>query len=456
MKKFVLACLILMTAFALAFTGCQKKESGASASDGKAVAPSGVTLKVLHYFDMTSANSAISETEVWQKFKDAHPNITIEREDLFNDPFHNKVEAYAASGNLPDVMYAWPSGRSTTLYTNRLLKDLTPLIQKDGLAAFYHPLALTPSQFANNYVGILSLGLTSSHAFFVNNAVLKDAGLTPAKTYAELVAQVPVLKAKGYETVLMANQDTWVMQSCLFSLLAGRFGGEGWDQKILNGQAKFTDPDFVNALKFVKQLYDDGVLSKSTLTTDYGTVTGLFATKRGAYLIDGDWRVGAFITDKSTGQALIPPADQENILITIFPDIEGAKLNKSTSGILGTGYGIRADIPAGSAQEAAAWELVKWLAGKEVETWQVSTGGVSTPSRLDVDVSSLPLEPMQKAITSLTKEYSASTAVIDGVFAGPVYTPLNDGLQAIGMGTQTPEQVAKATQDAFDAWKASN
>ncbi|MDR2448103.1 MAG: extracellular solute-binding protein [Treponema sp.] len=456
MKKFVLACLILTAVFAVVFTGCQKKESAASApASGEQAASGGVTLKVLNYFDMTSANSAAAETEVWQKFKDAHPNIIIEREDLFNDPFHNKVEAYVASGNLPDVMYAWPSGRSTSLYSNRQLKDLTPLIQKDGLAASYYPVAFTPSQFANDYVGILTLGITSSHAFYVNNAVLKDAGLTPAKTYAELVAQVPVLKAKGYETVLMANQDTWVMQSCLFSLIAGRFGGEGWHQKILNGEAKFTDPDFVNALKFVKQLYDDGVLSKSTLTTDYGTVIGLFAAKKGAYLIDGDWRVGAFITDQSTGQALISPADQEDILITVFPDIEGAKLNKSTSGILGTGWGIRADIPAGSAQEAAAWELVKWLAGKEVQTWQVKTGGVSTPSRLDVDASSLSLEPMQKAITGLTKEYNVSTSVIDGVFEGPVYTPLNDGLQAIGMGIQTPEQVAQATQDAFDAWKAS-
>ncbi|MDR0786155.1 MAG: extracellular solute-binding protein [Treponema sp.] len=428
----------------------------AAALNGEQPVMLSVMLRVLNYYDLTSGNWFLdAETEVWQKFKADHPNITIEREDLsIYDPFHNKVEAYAASGNLPDVLYAWPSGRSTTLYRNRLLKDLTPLVQKDGLSAYYHPLALTPSQFANNYVGILSLGLTSSHAFYVNNAVLKDAGLTPAKTYAELAAQVPVLKAKGYETVLMANKDTWVMQACLFSLIAGRFGGEGWDQKILNGQAKFTDPDFVNALRFVKQLYNDGVLSKSTFTTDYGTVTELFASKKGAYLIDGDWRVGAFITDQSTGQALISPADQEDILITVFPDIESAKLNKSTSGILGTGWGIRADIPEGSAQEAAAWELVKWLTGKEVQLWWVETGYISTPSRNDVDLSSL--EPMQKAIARLPKEYSTSTSVIDGVFAGPVYTPLNDGLQAIGMGIQTPAQVAKAVQDAFDAWKASN
>ncbi|MDR2193637.1 MAG: extracellular solute-binding protein [Treponema sp.] len=454
MKKFVLTCFIFTAVFAVVITGCQKKAAPVAGSAEQA-APSVVTLKVLNYFDMTSPNAITSDQEVWEKFKTAHPNIKIEREDLYNDPFHNKVEAYAASGNLPDVMYAWPSGRSTTLYANRLLKDLTPLIQKDSLAASYRPLALDPSQFAGNYVGILSVGLTSTHAFYVNNAVLRDAGLTPAKTYAELVAQVPVLKAKGYETVLMANADTWVMQSCLFSLIAGRFGGEDWHQKILSGQTKFTDPDFIAALNFVKKLYDDGVLSKSSLSTGYGEIPGLFANNKGAYLIDGDWRVGAFTTDKSSGQALISPENQNDISLTVFPDIEGAKLNRSTSGVLATGWGIRADIPEGSELEAAAWELVKWLVGKEVQTFQVETGAVSSPSRTDIDTASLPLEPMQKAIIALPAQYDVSTAVIDGVFAGDVYTPLNDGLQAIGMGTQSPEEVAQATQNAFDAWKAA-
>lgn len=451
MKKFFLAFLALAVSMGIVLTGCQKKKESAPAASP---AEQKITLKVLNYYDLTSANAAEGIARVWDAYTASHPNVVIEREDLFNDPFHNKVEAYAASGNLPDVMYAWPSGRSTTLYANRLLKDLIPLIQKDGLTSVYRPLALDPSQFAGGYVGILTQGLTSSHAFYVNKAVLADAGLQPATTYDELKAQVPILKAKGYDTILMANKDTWVMQSCLFSLIAGRFGGAGWEQKILSGQAKFTDSDFLNALQFVKQLYDDKVLSQDTLTTDYGTVTGLFAQKKGAYLIDGDWRVGAFITDKSSGVALIPPADQENILITVFPDIPGAKLNKSTSGILGTGWGVRADIPSGSPQEAAAWDLVKYLSGKDVLTYQLSVGGIATPSRTDIDTSALPLEPMQKSIIALPAQYTASTAVIDGVFAGPVYTPLNDGLQAIGLGTQTPEQVAKATQDAFDAWKS--
>jgi raffinose/stachyose/melibiose transport system substrate-binding protein len=446
MRK-TLGLLVLIPFIALA--GCSKKNNGASNGDG---------LRVLNYLDLTSANSSDEISRVWEAFSQANPDVKVVREDLFNEPFHNKVEAYAAAGQLPDVIYAWPSGRSTTLHTQKLLKDLTPLIQGEG-AAFsseYLPAALDPAGQGGGYVAILPRAMTSSHAFYVNTEVLRDAGLTPAKTYAELKAQVPVLKAKGYDTVLMANQESWVMQSCLFSLIAGRFGGENWDKAILSGAAKFTDPDFVNALAFIKTMYADGVLSQATLSTDYGSVIGQFGTNRGAYLIDGDWRVGAFITDNSTGQAVIAPDRQENIQITVFPDIAGAKLNGSTSGILGTGWGINASVESGSAKEKAAWDLVKWLSGKEIQTWLLETGGIATPTVTTIDITSLKLEPMQKAISNLGSQYSVTTPVIDGVFHSDVFNPLNDGLQELGLGSKTPEQVAQDVQNAYDNWKKAN
>jgi raffinose/stachyose/melibiose transport system substrate-binding protein len=409
----------------------------------------------LNYFSLGNPGAAEENRLVWQAFERAHPNIRIIREDEFNEPFHHKTESYAAAGQLPDVILVWPSGRSTTLHTRRLLKDLAPLVRRDGLASQYTPVSLDPSMQGAGYLGMITRGMTATNAFYINMEVLRDAGLQPARTYSELKAQVPILRAKGYETVGMANGEIWVMQSCLFSSVAGRFMGEGWEKKIHSGQAKFTDPDFVAALNFIKTMYDDGVLSRATVATDYGSAPGLFATNKSAYYIDGDWRVGDFITDKSTGQALISPARQRDIRITVFPDIDlpGVKFNKSNTVVLATGWGMNAAIPAGSPKEEAAWTLLKWLTGKEVQSFFVETGIFPTPSRTDIDLASLRLEPMQVAVGNLGKEYNISTVVIDAAFEGPVYTPLNDGLQAIGMGTQTPQQVAAATQAAFDAWK---
>ncbi|MDR2898217.1 MAG: extracellular solute-binding protein [Spirochaetaceae bacterium] len=448
-KKVLSVALVLVVAAGVAFAGGSKESS--TAASGKTV------VTVLNYRDLTQANSLDEDVQVWNPYRASNPNVDLRIEDLFNEPFHQKTEAYAAAGQLPDVVYAWPSGRSTTLHQRKLLKDLTPFVKRDGLDKIFVPTALDPAQQGGGYVAILPIGLTSSHAFYVNEKVLRDVGLTPAKTYAELVAQIPVLRAAGKDTILMANVDTWVMQSCLFSLVAGRFGGQGWEQKILSGQAKFTDPDFVNALAFINTMYRDGALAQTTLGTNYGDVLGQFATEQGAYFIDGDWRAGAFITDKSTGEALIAPDYQAaNIRVTVFPDIEGAKLNKSTSGVLGVGFGMSAAIPAGSVKEEAAWQLVKWATGKETTTHRVNTGAIATPARNDIDMSALTLEPIQNEMVNLGSKYNTSTAVIDAVFHSDVFNPLNDGLQEIGMGTKTPEQVAAAVQSAFDTWKASN
>ena len=47
------------------------------------------------------------------------------------------------------------------------------------------------------------------------------------------------------------------------------------------------------------------------------------------------------------------------------------------------------------------------------------------------------------------------TYVLDNVLEASVYLPINVGLQEIGLGLATPEQVAANTQKAYDAWKAA-
>jgi raffinose/stachyose/melibiose transport system substrate-binding protein len=182
-------------------------------------------------------------------------------------------------------------------------------------------------------------------------------------------------------------------------------------------------------------------------------VVGQFASKKGAYLIDGDWRAPVFVTDPSTGQALIPVEQQKDILVTVFPDIPGAKINKSSSAQLAMGWAMSASIPTGSPREEAAWRTIKWLTGKEVQAFMLRVGRISAPTRIDVDVAGIEVEPMVKGVMNLPGQATTLTSVIDNAFHADVWTPINDGLQEIGMGTRTPQQVAQAVQQAFDTWK---
>ena len=411
-----------------------------------------IVLTVLDYQDATAPNTFDDNKIIWEAFEKAHPEIKIEREVLFNEPYHQKAAAYAASGKLPDVIYMFPAGRSSPIHMKHLTKDLTPFLKKDGIYDDYNPACLNPKSQASGYVAEFPMGLTVSHMMYVNTDVLKACGLEIPKTYEELKAQVPVLKAKGYETVIMANMDDWVMQSCLFSTVVGRFGGTEWANTVNKGKAKFTDEFFLNAVKFIKTLYDDGVISSKTLSTPYGDVPGQFAAKKGAYLIDGDWRVGAFITDQSTGKALISVKDQkEKVELINFPEIPGEKFHNTNSGTLGVGYGMNAKIKKGSKKEAAAWELIKWLQSPVVQQRRLDTGN-SFPS-LVRGVSYDGLEPLAAKRAEFYSKAAATTPVFDSDFNADVASVLNRDLQALGLGKITPEDVCKNVQAAYEASK---
>lgn len=406
-----------------------------------------ITLTVLNYLDQSVAGLQREEAEIWEAFTAAYPHIRIEREDLFLEAFHQKTEAYAAAGQLPDVLYMWPGGRSTTLHVNRLVKDLTPLL--GDAADEFSPAALAPQ--AGGYLGMIPIGLTSTHVMFVNTKMLDDLGLAVPETYDDLVAMVPTLRAAGKEVILMGAEDDWVVQSTLFSMIAGRLAGNEFFDAVLAGEAKFTDPPFVNALRFYRQLYDDGVLSLTNLLTSYGEAKPLFASGRAPFLIDGDWATGAFLTDPATGEALIPPEEQYHYMLTVFPAIPGEINSRTTSSLPGTGFGINAAIPAGSAKEQAAWTLVQWLTSERAQQVRLETGA-AFPSRKGV--SSDELEPLAQARALFYGQYGG-TYVLDDIFPSEVYGPINVGLQEIGLGFSTPEEVAAAVQRAFDAWSAA-
>jgi len=459
LKKLVVG-IVLTIAIAGSVFAMPGRDFGARPVDGNSR-----EIRLLNYANMTQANTAADQGWTFGTFREKNPNISLIIEDLFNEPFHQKTEAYSASGNLPDVLYVWPSGRSTSLHQNRQLKDLTRLINRDGLRSVYTQAALDPNN-QSGYLAMIPMAFTNTHIMIVNMEVLNAAGLQPARTYTELKAQVPILRARGYETVIMANESDWVMQSCLFSMIAGRFGGADWHTRILNGQARFTDPDFVNALNFVKTLYDDGVIARSSLGLAYGDGPGVFAAGRGAYFIDGDWSVGNLITDSSTGQALIPPARQGNFRITVFPTIEGAKIpGRTNSAVAGTGWAMSAAIPDNSPREEAAWALIKWLTGREVLTLGLYHAAYANTTRTDVDISALraagytlplSLEPLQIAGSNIGSEFDIATVVIDGVFHSDVFNVINVVLQEIGIGSTTPQAGAAAIQRAFDTWRAAN
>jgi raffinose/stachyose/melibiose transport system substrate-binding protein len=436
----ILAVLLLLSA-AVVFAGGQ---------GGEVTAAEPTVLTVLYYIDATQAGYA-EDQAIWAKFSAENPDIKIQKEELFDEAFHQKVAAYIAAGTLPDVLFMWPSGRSTALHEKKLVKDLTPLLGKEFLSNFV-PAAIDPNAQNSKFLAELPQSVTYTTVMYTNTKLLKDTGLAEPKAYADLKAMVPKLRAKGAQTVLMANKDTWVMQSCLFSTVTGRLLGDAWIDSVKAGKVNFSDKAFVDALGFIDTMYKDGVISRDTIQLAYGEAPALFAENKAAFQVDGDWRQGYFLTDKASGIALIDPQRQKNDFALLnFPAIPGEKNPGVVSAIVGVGFGISSSVPAGSAKEEAAVRWMKYYYSPEVQKIKLETGAY-IPSRKGI--TSDKIEPFTQKMPLYYASINKTCYVLDGVLDVDVYTPLNNGLQEMGLGSKNPAQVAADVQKAIEAWRA--
>ncbi len=412
------------------------------------IAAEPVTIRVLNYLDASSPNAAAEVTLIWERFEKDNPDIKIIREDQFGEPFHQKTEAYAAAGKLPEVLYVWPGGRSATLHQKGLLKDITRLLGDERNE--FSEAALQPQ--AGGYLAMVPIGLTATHVMFVNTALLKELGLEMPKTYADLKAMVEPLKKAGKDCIIVGAQDDWVMQSVLYSMIFGRMVGDEKLLAFLDGKAKFTDKEFVDSLRFYEQLFKDGVINRNAMQTPYGEAPALFAAGKAPFMIDGDWRTGAFITDQSTGVALIPPEKQKDIVLTVFPQIPG-EVNKGTTSIVpATGFAISSHVKDNSPEEKAAWRLISWLNSAEVQRIRLESGA-AFPSRKGV--TSDKLEPIAQERAEFYGKVTG-TYVLDDKLPPEIFTKINIGLQEIGLGLATPVEVARSVQAAYEEWAKSN
>lgn len=429
MKRVTIALLVVALALTSAFA--QEK----------------VTLNVLNYQQADQAGYQ-EDVAIWQKFQAANPDITLNMEVLFNEPYHQKLQTYAAAGTLPDVFYVWPGARSAVIHEKKLAKDLTKLLGADFLKDFSGA-ATNPDNQLGKYLVELPQSFTYTSVMYVNKKLLADNGFALPKTYDDLKRMVPRLKAKGINVVMLPDKDGWPMQSCLFSTVLGRMAGDKFVDSIIAGKAKFTDKPFVNALTVIANLYKDGIIAREDNQVGYGEAPGLFASEKAAIYIDGDWRAGAYITDKASGKALIAPAAQESDFVLLpFVAIPGEVNPGVVSAVAGTGWAISNSIPAGSAKEKAAVRLYKYLYSNEVQAIRYSTGAY-VPTRKGVKAN---VEPLVAKVPVFYADNPKTCYVFDGAFDPSVYNVVNDGLIAIGLGTSTPEKVAADVQKAYETW----
>lgn len=327
-------------------------------SAGRADA-AGVVLRFRYWGDFKEI-AVIQQTI--RAFERDHPGITVhgERVTSSGDEYVQKLLIEKAAGLTPDVIFC--GGNYAAFAGKGILADLKPFVQRDPsvqLSAYYPQLRRAFSSGDRLYAlprDIAPMGLV----YF--NRTLFDKARVPYpdgswtwdyqphpergnKDFLTVAQKLTRHGASGNDTVFgySAGDNSWTMDNFVYS------SGAAFVDDIFNPtKLLYNDPRVVKAIQLTQDLMGKYNVSPSAIELASSGVGSheLFAQGRIAMYVSGIWEVPRFRTEIKGFDWDIAP----------FPagptGLHGVQTGWS-------GYGMAAT----SAHKAAAWELVKYLAG---------------------------------------------------------------------------------------------
>jgi raffinose/stachyose/melibiose transport system substrate-binding protein len=400
-------------------------------------------------FGCGQAKKAPNEIEVWHWMTDRHDALQAlaekyEREtglkvkiSLFapSDSYTQKIIAAAQAGVLPDI-YGILDKKSimASFIKAGYVADLTADFKAEQ-GAWEKRLfakAIEHNRFAEGNVdhvkpGIYGVPLDVSNIQMVyNRALLKKAGIMkPPATFAEFIADAQALTRVGIPPFVTGFGEMWIVD-CFASNYAFNIMGEAKVMATFRGEVPYTDPDWIAVFNVFKTLADKGVFMEGIVTKGNKYAEQDFALERAAFSFDGSWCVNIYKTMNpglDYGALPLPP------------------VNPGLPMRMWDGAGSSFVVNDLSPNKDKAVVFLKWLTAAEQQTYLAEETN-NLPANRDASKS------ITKILGDFSKAMENSTH--------PNIWPLNEdplvveafdkGIQAIIIGDQTPQEVAREVQ----------
>lgn len=421
-----------LVALALVLSSCQKGDAKPAAK-----ADEEVTLTVYMQNDLANPQSAYWPVTL-EAFAKKYPNIKLEFEYVSGEPFHQKFQAMAASGDIPDLFTTYAGARSGYILNRGMVKDLRPYLT-DDFKKNYNP-AIWQPQGPNGEIYIVSPNMAVCTVVYVNTKLQKELGLPMPTSLDEMIAQVPKIRAAGLTPLAFGNKAQWQAQSLCLSMLVDRMGGTPWFDKAMKGDAKFTDKPFVDAIAVIKQMVDTKLFPAGVNQLEGPQAWGEFVQGKAVYLLDAGWRISAL-------KKAATPEDFAGYAAIAFPAVAGEQVHGSSAATLGEALAMNAKLTGAKAD--AAWKFLSFIYGEEGCDILMRYGTVPT---YKLDYSKYDIDQLSKQYVELINGQSMGYVIDAKMDSEGVNNLLNPGIQAVMMGTKTPAALAAE----YEAWVAAN
>lgn len=316
-RKIVKIAMILLVMVAVLTACANGGESDKSNSDGTTLTFWNRLPELTTYFD-----SFINQ------FEEEHPEITIKMETL-GASGNQQYQTAIKNQELPDLFVTANVTSVKNLVEQDLLRNLNEIFTADVKSEFY------PGVWSENFTTIgddvyqmpLNSG-KSSVLMYYNNDVLENYGISEDQVpttwdeLEEIGKQIYSESNGSVHGLIMGAESTWLSDMAI-NQMATNITPEVHPSIDLARQINYKtgEPDFVTdgnieTINYLKKLYDDDVLSPSSIEYDEPTALANFAAGRSAFFFGGNW-TGSNLVNSETGPGF------ENWGVSAMPTKDG-------------------------------------------------------------------------------------------------------------------------------------
>lgn len=337
----------------------------AGASQASAAAKKKIT--ITFWTSYSASESPTLEKVIIPAFQKANPNIIVKHVAFSHDDLYQKLLTGVLSKTLPDVVrsdVAWvPTFAQGGIFTKLDGKGMSDFAK---LSKAVYPGPLSTNYYGGHYYG-LPLD-TNTRVMFANMDAFAKAGITtPPKTWADMLADAPLLKAQGIQLYADGGTGGW-------NVLPWIWSGGGAITNATNTTAKgyINGAKSVAAVQFLTDLYKQGAIPDVMLGAS-GGISGFDGVPKGNYAmtLDGPWMNpiwGSVYPSFKPVQALVPAGVGGSISVVGGEDI---------------------NVVASSKNKAAAQQFMRYMLSKKAQVALLQAGQLTVLQSLRGEVTAI-------------------------------------------------------------------
>ena len=285
--------------------------------------------------------------KIFAEYEKKHSDVTVDFK-AFKATEYNKILATGLAGSDgPDVPQVRSYGQ---LQTTVASGSLVPLDGKVDLAGWDDNTIASAKGKEDGKIYSVPLARQTVQMFY-NQGLFEKNGLKAPTTWDEFTAANTKLAGAGVTPIAVGAKDDWTLPIVHEVLAAPRFGGKAFQAEVASGAKDFTSPDWVASVEVVKSLQK--FMPKNVTGVAATDAQTLFSAEKAAMIPGGSFDLA--VLQKAN------PALKIGVFQVPPPPGSPSGSEATTPGWADGNFAVSAK----SKNQAAATELVKWMATKE-------------------------------------------------------------------------------------------